>query len=139
MYERSTVEKLLTQTKNLFLKNDIYLLQVGSSERSLTHKFAGYMQAELGETLNVDYEYNRAGSKYKLGDKDKFIYPDIIIHKRDKNGPNIVFIGAKKASSRSKSLEKDRVKIHLAKNIYGYEHGVLIIFSKSNITWEFVD
>ena len=55
-----------------FLKNDGYLLENDVNERSITHKFAVYLENEFSE-WDVDCEYNRNGidKKTLIGLKEK--------------------------------------------------------------------
>ena len=47
-----------------FLKNDSCLLAVVANERSITHRFAIYLEDEF-PNYNVDCEYNREGTNIK--------------------------------------------------------------------------
>jgi hypothetical protein len=101
------IEKILKDAIDIFLKKDIGLLSIEVNERSLTHKFAEYLQQVIGNSWNVDCEYNRYGNETKTIDnvkdivghktetddtKSKTIYPDIIIHKRGTAGHNLLVI-----------------------------------------------
>lgn len=52
------IKNKLIRAYNSLLKNDGHLLIVEANERSITHKFAEYIQMEFPE-YNVDCEYNR--------------------------------------------------------------------------------
>lgn len=100
---------------------DSYLLENDLSERSISHKFACYLSESFCE-YNVDCEYNSnvradTGKKYirllhqsaaHLGilrdtddDEiiDRYVYPDIIVHKRGDSDHNLMIIEIKKSSS----------------------------------------
>ena len=48
----------------LLIKNDFYLLEIGTNERSVAHKLAEYLQQEF-PNRHVDCEYNRHGERIK--------------------------------------------------------------------------
>ncbi len=79
-------KEILEKIKNgyrKFLKNDSYLLQVDANERSITHRFAIYLEDEFPD-YNVDCEYNRECADIKKTKKVsgvRFIYsltPDCV-------------------------------------------------------------
>jgi hypothetical protein len=106
--------------------DDEYLLTVDVNERSLSHRFAIYLQEQVTlwkEGWNVDCEYNRdieGGEDYskKLdfsaddlrhfhpSEEDEHastVFPDVIVHRRGKagsSGGNLIVIEMKKTSSR---------------------------------------
>lgn len=74
------------------LKHDSHLLEIDANERSITFRFAMYLQAYL-QDWDVDCEFNRDGVEPKkrghLGlhpdseDEDaKTVFPDVIAHRR---------------------------------------------------------
>jgi len=123
------IEKIKAATNLLFLK-DYYLLEHDLSERSITHKLAGYLQDSFNE-YNVDCEYN--GSTFTLNERKcislikeklreigkKFnpdatvltIFPDIIVHNRGNKNCNILVIELKKNLSNSKAKKFDIYKL----------------------------
>ena len=131
----SVREKIETAYKML-LKNDSYLLEVDANERSITHKFAEYLQ-QIFPQYHVDCEYNRDGHDSKrlivelnnlsLTEKDSFdtVYPDIIIHKRGSD-INYIVIEAKKENN-EKSYERDKNKLIEYKNILKYQYAFLVL------------
>ncbi len=150
--QKENIESLLKSARNFFLKRDSDLLTIGANERSLTHKFAHYMQNGLGNKFDVDCEYNRYGPNPKTIDRIRAIiepdtttddtnavtvYPDIIVHKRGAAGPNIIIIEAKKDNNKGNDIEK----IKVIKNEYGYEYGIFLNFDtkKKDILWTFID
>ena len=156
---KDEIEDILIQSKKRFLENDQYLLSVDVNERSLTHKFAEYLQTIVGSSWNVDCEYNRFGSDSKrilseikeLIDpyvegvqtddvKAKTVYPDIIIHKRGAIGPDLLVIEAKKDAS-TEDRRRDMEKLNKIQYEYGYYFAVFINFKTKNkeIEWEFVN
>jgi len=149
------IKDIFEKAKILFLKDDAVLLTSTVNERSLTHKFAEKLQSILGNRWSVDCEYNRYGGDVKTVDVIKAIlneyqvkiedvnagtvYPDIIIHKRGFDGPNLVVIEAKKdATPRKRGLDLEKLK--KIKEEYEYSFSVFINFltKKQDISVEFI-
>src|SRR5437016_1139810 len=130
----SQVEQILEDTKRRFLAADEYLLAADVNERSLTHKFAEHLQSLVGKEWSVDCEYNRYGDDAKKIDeikgivglqvstdetKSRTVYPDIIVHKRGPQGPNLLVIEAKKDAS-DYDREADWRKLERLRGKYQY-------------------
>ena len=113
--------------------NDAYLLQIDASERSITHRLAIHLESEVetwGEHWNVDCEYNRDANAdddfYKKiinatefevrysnsidGEHTHFVFPDIIVHKRDTE-QNLLIVEIKKSTSKDAGAFDRKVKI----------------------------
>ncbi len=110
---------------------DAYLLINDANERSLSHRFALYLQAEL-PTYHVDCEYNRNNADPKrikcihskadctvshdLFDTDaKTVYPDVIAHIRG-NRQNYLVVEFKKSTSNRKDSKFDLEKLRVYKS-----------------------
>lgn len=87
------VQSKLENAFNNFKKNDIILVEIGSSEWAMTHKLAEHLQKEF-PNWNVDCEYNKEFKNIKRKEGNK-VRPDIIIHHRT-ICDNLVAIEAKK-------------------------------------------
>lgn len=149
----------INSAKTKFLNKELFLLSVNINERTLTHKFAEYLQQEmdiLNDNWNVDCEYNRSYDEVKkinprlvdmyvdenisaLDTEIKSIFPDIIIHKRNSD-TNLLIIEAKKSQASKSSIDKDRIKLQLIKEQFGYEHAVFMLFDTDNgdIQYKFI-
>lgn len=97
------------------IERDRHLLEVDANERSLTHRFATYLEAEL-RGWDVDCEYNRTGSDPKrylplvnlmqrlavqsdvTDSEGKTAFPDVIAHRRG-TPDNYLVMEFKKTSS----------------------------------------
>lgn len=150
---KEQIENILEQAKNCFLEKDQHLLSVEANERSLTHKFAEHLQNILGCKWDVDCEYNRDGTDPKkiseiikiVGENTttdktnaKTVYPDIIVHKRGKDGPNLLVIEAKKDATPKKRAE-DIDKLKKIQEQYGYTFMVFMDFKikkEKEIKWK---
>jgi hypothetical protein len=99
------VDKKVLTTINLLFSRDIYLLKKNSSERSLSHRLAVYLEEQFHEWC-VDCEYNRNLADKKIlydlkthsGRQGRSVYPDIIVHHRGTNN-NLLIIEIKKGLS----------------------------------------
>ena len=130
--------------------NDGELLSIGVNERSISHRLALYLQQEF-PCWNVDCEYNR-----KMGDKKKLhyiyqkfeqdtikaddsvaktVYPDIIVHRRQRED-NLLVIEIKK-SNHNTAIDEEKLKAFTGEE-YRYCFGLLLVVdSKSEplLTW----
>ncbi len=149
--EKQKVSELLNKSICCFKEKDLYLLEVDVNERSMTHKFAEYLQDEFKE-WNVDCEYNRDGIDdpkrmiWFIGensikpddDNAKTVFPDIIIHKRGPYGKNLIVIEAKKDTN--KHVGKDDEKLKHLKSNFKYKYAISLIFEteSKNIKFKFI-
>ena len=148
------------QIKNIVLaaieeltKNDAFLLKNNISERSISHKLAVYLNDKF-EGYDVDCEYNgyanadnnkkyiiilreRAESLGILRDSDngdelikRYVYPDIIIHKRGEND-NFLIIEIKKSNSQVDiNFDKEKIQRYTSaedENDLKYNLGAFIV------------
>lgn len=158
MKKEEIIEKI-DFAKNKFLDKDLFLLSVDIHERTLTHKFAEYLQQKmdtLNDGWNVDCEYNRNYDEIKkinprlmdmyvdkkfsaLDTEINSIFPDIIIHKRNSD-INLLVIEAKKSHASKSSINKDKDKLQLIKEQFLYNYAVFLTFDTINedIEYEFI-
>ncbi len=130
---QAEVERRLQAALRLLSERDGYLLDVGAHERAITHRLGMYLQGQFHQ-WDVDCEYNRDGHEPKrVGlDEGSFagessVYPDIIIHRRGREGPNLLVIEAKTYHNRAKeSVQRDRQKLEAYKRDLHYDHAVFL-------------
>ena len=134
--EREDVERRLKEALGNVARNDRHLLENDLSERCIASRLAMYLQTEFPEH-SVDVEYNRDGDiPKKLGlpdncanywdqDGKAFVVPDVIVHRRGREGPNILVLELKKTTNRS-SRECDFQRVQAFQAQLGYSFGVLI-------------
>ena len=152
-----TIRQKLKNAAKKVLEKDSYLLVHDISERSIAHRLAMYLTPKFVD-FDVDCEYNgnveaHNGRKYiyilkdtaqRLGllnrnapDQELIyccVYPDIIIHKRGRNGieNNLLVIEIKKSSSKESSEWDDeklkRFTSHEDENNFDYRVGAFIVF-----------
>ena len=109
-------------------------------ERTVCHRFAIYLEKNIDYKYNVDVEYNRMRTAYGVDDVGEivgkvinyedtdegasYVYPDIIIHKRDEN-INILVIEVKMSwKNRKKSIDYNKINQYI--NQLNYKFGVYI-------------
>lgn len=124
-----------------FMDEDGTLIDVNSSERSMTHALAVQFTKEtFFNDWHIDCEYNRNGQrvpktldipkakceKCNAGDSCSHnVFPDIIIHKRGKEGPNLLVIEAKKQKE-DPGLDKEKIKAYIKE--LKYKYGLFLAF-----------
>ena len=141
--------KILKALKKLFNK-DFYLFEKKVAERTISHKFAGYLQEEFGTDLFTDCEYNRhfdhpkrlyeikkhvasqRANKTLSNHEEDYgicVSPDIIVHKRGDDGNNVLVLELKRNDNCFISDEKyDLLKIETYIKEFGYQYGAFINF-----------
>jgi hypothetical protein len=142
-------KEVLEKIKNAYLKllrNDSHLLEVDANERSITHRFAIYLEDEF-PNHNVDCEYNRNGLETKrlnslinLLKKEicsddtngVTVYPDIIIHRRGTNDDNFIVIEAKKTTTSDNGNDREKLKAYKGNLNYQYTFFVKFPVNKKN-------
>lgn len=99
-------------------------------------RLAMYLQEQFPEH-HVDCEYNRAGNTPKRlnvpaecangrdDNGEALVVPDVIVHRRGTEGPNVLVLELKKASN-PEPRACDRARIHGFRDHLAYEFGVLI-------------
>ena len=124
-------------------QKDLYLFQAGVHERTISHKFAGYLQQEFKGVFSVDCEYNRDGLNTKAlegvvnerEERQKHrIFPDIIVHVRGKNGNpfNKLVIEIKSSNDSNTGDIEKLCGLTSPKHRFNYKYGLFIRF-KNNI------
>lgn len=117
------------------LGRDADLLGIDANERSITHRFASYLQDQLSE-WQVDCEYNRDGHNPKRvalptqhpTDEDteaKTVFPDVIAHRRG-TPQNYLVIEFKKLRSRLVDHAVDLQKLRAYKDELHYAFALFI-------------
>jgi hypothetical protein len=129
---RARLESAIAQ----LIRNDMHLLENDLSERCIASRLAMYLQPEFAE-YSVDVEYNRQGDiPKKLGLPDEcanfwddegraFVVPDVIVHRRGADGPNVLVLELKKTNNRE-PRNCDHQRILAFREQLGYSFGALI-------------
>lgn len=116
--------------------SDAYLLTHNLGERCIASRLAMYLQDRFPEHA-VDAEYNRAGdtpkrlglaqdcANYRNEHGESLVVPDVIVHRRGLDGPNVLVLEVKKTSN-PVPRERDLARILAFRACYGYEFAALI-------------
>jgi isocitrate dehydrogenase len=137
-YPIDEIKKKVAVCLGIFFKNDSFLLQNDTNERTIAHKLAEYLQTEFPD-WNVDCEYNRKGFNIKTLEnihecseqrKTDRVYPDIIVHRRNKND-NLLVIEIKVNADDYCDIEKLK-KFTSSSEKYKYQSGLFIRFNSKN-------
>jgi hypothetical protein len=116
------------------LDNDPDLLRINANERSITFRFATYLQRHFPD-WTVDCEYNRDGIEpKKLGhlelypdsedEEAKTVFPDVIVHRRGTRENHLVMEFKKSTSNVDRNI--DLRKLRGYKQQLGYEHALFV-------------
>jgi hypothetical protein len=135
------------------LNEDSHLLAVKANERSITHRFAIYIENEFPE-FDVDCEFNRKGEGIKriegfernttsADTEGVSVYPDVIVHRRGTQ-TNFLVVEAKTTSNANDCLEAngcrcDLCKLRAYKEELGYVHAFYVLFPVGEELNEFMD
>lgn len=141
------VKKAVQESMKQFKDRDRLLINVNSSERSMTHALAVHLkQSPIFEKWHIDCEYNRDVDDVKKLKKieqinsfssanpddlqARTIYPDIIIHCRRQQGEdsNLLVIEAKKNDG---DIEDDKIKVQKILTQFKYRFGLVLKFPES--------
>ncbi|WP_273836583.1 hypothetical protein [Serratia marcescens] len=116
------------------LFNDHDLLSIDANERSITFRFAMYLQLSF-PGWNVDCEYNRDGVEPKrlrhlelYPDSEdveaKTVFPDVIVHRRGTQQNHLVLEFKKSTSCVDRRI--DLLKLQGYKQQLGYDHALFV-------------
>lgn len=134
--ERQDVEDRLNRALRRLAEEDRYLLENNLSERCIAARLAMHLQPEFPEH-KTDAEYNRKGRAPKrLGlpeecanyideNGDALAVPDVIVHQRGEDGPNVLVLELKKTTNPD-GLDCDRTRVLAFRDELHYEFGALI-------------
>lgn len=123
---------------NELMRRDRYLLEVDANERSISHRFAIYLERHF-PGYDVDCEYNRDGIDPKevvwfdtqptTEDADaKTVFPDIIVHKRGEQSRNLLVVEMKKVGN-PQPRDRDLGKLRAYRKQLGYRRALFLELS----------
>jgi hypothetical protein len=120
--EREEVRKRVENALRNVAKNDQHLLEFDLGERCIASRLAMYLQTEFSEYC-VDVEYNRHGdvpkrlglpdecANYRNRDGEALAVPDVIVHERGPDGPNVLVLELKKTTNPDpRACDRERVR-----------------------------
>ncbi|MDC7286987.1 hypothetical protein NXH76_04175 [Blautia schinkii] len=129
------------------LINDNGVIDRHAHERSICFRFGLYFHKYIDSNkflkgYDLDAEYNRdiEGIK-RLDYRPNGCYPDLILHKRGSNESNILIIECKGWWAGKKDIDDDidKIKGFLQSDRYKYMLGLLIIFNKEKIAFNWIE
>ena len=135
-YDQGKIEENVDSAISDLFETDSYLLNVDANERSITHRFACYLDKRF-EGWDVDCEYNRDEDVTKRINHridrippddahSDIVLPDIIVHRRG-SSDNLLVIEVKKSTSQV-SPDADLDRLYAFKQHLGYRFGLFITF-----------
>lgn len=145
--EACDVESLIRGAIELLFAEDDLSIEV--NERTITHRLAVHLEAclrKINNHLSVDCEYNRDGRDPKrlmsisreiartarpedlIADtQGRTVFPDIVVHKRGRRGPNFLVIEVKRATASAAELTRDHEKLYAYVDEFDYKHAYLVV------------
>ena len=122
------LEKKIATAMEILERRDRELLSNDDNERAVAHRLAVYLEQQLADDFwHVDCEFTRQGTARdhkdvgsslpllppsKKNGNRTLVRPDIIVHRRGPDGPNLLVIEVKPARPRGDlSLSKDFAKL----------------------------
>lgn len=134
--EIDEIKKRVVERLKELEEKDSELLTNDLSERCIASRLAMYLQTVFPE-YSVDVEYNRKGrvpktlnlpeecANYRNGKGEVLVVPDIIVHRRGEEGPNILVLELKKTTNPD-SRHCDSMRIRAFREQLGYTSAALI-------------
>ena len=134
--KRDNVRRRLHAALETLVRKDRYLFANKLGERCIAERLAMYLQHEFPRHA-VDAEYNRDGdtpkrlglrpecANYRNEHGESLVVPDVIVHRRGPEGPNILVLEIKKTSNPA-PRDCDRARIHAFRARFHYEFAALI-------------
>ena len=138
--DRTSVATMLDTALSRLIEEQPELLELGVTERALSHHLARYLANLVPGGYDVDVEYNRHGGdpkRLKLPPRRALdrelratnVFPDILVHKRNTDEHNLLVLEMKKPGE---ELEYDELKLRAFRVELGYTHAVHIILGTEN-------
>lgn len=140
--DKDKIREVIYKSIDELYQSDSLLLNSNFNihERTVCHRLAIYLEKNIDYKYNVDVEYNRMRTSYDIDDVGEvvgkvinyedtdegvsYVYPDIIIHKRDTN-INILVIEVKMFwKNRKKGIDYNKINQYIKQ--LNYKFGVYI-------------
>ena len=131
------MQKLIIEALSEVYLKEKYLIDIGSSERSIIHWFAIYFERLIKKQYpqyrkcRADVEYNRYKDDIKhSATKGKACTVDMVFHKRGEQGYNLLCIEAKTPTGENREADRERVSAMMESSDYDcvpqYQYGAFI-------------
>jgi hypothetical protein len=146
--ENAGIFPRIEQALVALVKHDLDLLQSHVNERTLSQRLAFHLQEQFPSS-QVDCEYNPDGMHAEranlqpesVGSDDlrgKSVYPDIIVHTRGGQGPNLLVMEITKGATEAERESALRKLIKI-KEAYQFEGALFINFGSPEKPIEGID
>lgn len=131
--ESGEILRRLSGALGELVRSQWQLADLALGERTITsHLFRLVVDSFADTGYDVDHEYNRRGSltkylTYGTGDDEgeHRIYPDIVIHRRNRADANLVAIEVKKGFQTDEN-DYEKIRALLSDDHYLYDWGILL-------------
>lgn len=123
------IQKLFTDAVDAFLHFDRELLANDAHEQAIAHRIASYIEKNDARGYAVDCEYNKRSGDAKRW-HGRIFRPDIIVHKRGKNGrgDNLLVVEIKKDKICISNIARLKFMTNPYNGAFGYELGCFLYF-----------
>ena len=137
-FNLSDIERRMNRALSYVKDFDQFLLEHAAHEQSIAHRLAVYLEREF-PGYHVDCEYNRQGG---TDDPKKacvtngelsIVKPDIIVHRRGPEGPNVLAIEVKPQDCVEADYEHDCEKIKRYVIDHDYEWAILVVYTQDDL------
>ncbi len=125
--ENSEITQKIENSISILYDKEIELIQDANHEQAISAKLMCYLQKEFWDDWNVDVEYNRQWEFYpdRIRDTKRWVdgkpkKPDIIIHKRWPQWPNLAVLLIKWWWNHQ-DRDKDENDVQSVKNQHNYQ------------------
>lgn len=140
--DRTSVAAIVDTALSRLIEEQPDLLELGVTERALSHHLASYLAHLVPAEYDVDVEYNRHGEDPKRLNlpprraldrelRATTVFPDILVHKQNTDEHNLLVLEMKKPGE---GLEYDEIKLKAFRAELGYTHAAHIVLGKDNGT-----
>ncbi len=135
--EKIEIEKIINNILHELIEKDSDILEININERTISHRFAVYLEKYFDDSWSIDCEYNRDHDNKKTLDifpcstetndtEGKTVFPDLIVHKR-KTNENLLVIEMKKSTNTNNNDRiKDIKKLEAFKRELNYQFAIFI-------------
>jgi hypothetical protein len=129
--ENQEIKQIIESASTIIYHTENEIIEDRVHEQTISARLMFHLQHLLPE-WNVDVEFNRQGDDRvpKIDAKGKKRKPDIIIHKRGPDGPNLAVILIK-CEWNIESREKDQIAAQSIKEKHGYQTAFLLEIKQS--------
>jgi hypothetical protein len=130
-------EEIINNAVNMVIGEAGY--GVNQHEQVLTHRLAFYLEGSGNFSDHViDCEYFSHIAGRKIDDNGTPFRPDIVIHRRNNDGNNLIMIEAKKGRVSERRIETLKNQIR-QRSSYGYIHYFIVIFPNIGESGEVIE